>query len=254
MKNIKVILIVLTILMIAIVMIHKKSSQAAHGGEEQTATTQYLEDSRDGQKYKTVKIGDQIWMAENLNYETENSYCYRNSADSCAKYGRLYTWAAAMDSAGKFSKTGKGCGDNTTCSPTYPVQGICPKGWHLPSESDWETLLVTVGGPVAIARGPKRHESTAGIALKSTHDWFYAGEGGKHGNGTDGYGFTGLPAGERISTGLYNSVKTKAYFWSSTESTNKAFARNMRLNVNFAEAWMDPGHKSYGFSVRCLRD
>jgi uncharacterized protein (TIGR02145 family) len=111
-----------------------------------------------------------------------------------------------------------------------------------------------VGGPVAIARGPKHHESTAGIALKATHDWYYSGEGGKHGNGTDGFGFTGLPAGERISTGLYNSVKGKAFFWSSNESKSGDFSRLLSLNVHYSEANLDPGKKNYGFSVRCLKD
>ena len=101
-----------------------------------------LTDSRDGQTYKTVTIGTQTWMAENLNYETANSYCYKDSAKYCAKYGRLYTWAAAMDSAGAWSSNGKGCGDGTTCSPTYPLRGVCPSGWHLPTVDEFTTYGV----------------------------------------------------------------------------------------------------------------
>ena len=91
-------------------------------------------DLRDGQTYKTVVIGEQTWMAENLNYETENSYCYDDDPSNCSKYGRLYTWAAA--------KT------------------VCPEGWHLPSYDEWNTLFTAVGG-----------QSTAGKVLKSQTGW-----------------------------------------------------------------------------------
>ena len=91
-------------------------------------------DLRDGQTYKTVVIGEQTWMAENLNYETENSYCYDDDPSNCSKYGRLYTWAAA--------KT------------------VCPEGWHLPSYDEWNTLFTAVGGI-----------STAGAKLKSQTGW-----------------------------------------------------------------------------------
>ncbi|MBO6136703.1 MAG: fibrobacter succinogenes major paralogous domain-containing protein [Fibrobacter sp.] len=93
-----------------------------------------MTDSRDGQTYKTVTIGTQTWMAQNLNYKTANSYCYNDDASNCTKYGRLYTWAAA-----------------TTA---------CPDGWHLPTEEEFETLFTTVGG-----------KSIAGQKLKSATGW-----------------------------------------------------------------------------------
>jgi uncharacterized protein (TIGR02145 family) len=118
---------------------------------DSTDTCEYgtLTDERDGQIYRTVKIGDQWWMAQNLNYaypESDDgldtlSYCYESLAKNCDVYGRLYTWSAAMDSAAVFSENGKGCGYEVDCSPTMPVRGICPEGWHLPNGHEWRDLL-----------------------------------------------------------------------------------------------------------------
>ena len=98
-------------------------------------------DSRDNKVYKLVKIGNQTWMAENLNYNAANSRCYSDNPANCAKYGRLYDWATA--------KT------------------ICPSGWHLPSKTEWAALITAVGG-----------EETAGTKLKSANDWNHDGVAG----------------------------------------------------------------------------
>ncbi len=166
------------------------SSENISAGSVYDATAKTLKDLRDGKTYKTVTIGTQTWMAENLNYETENSFCYDDDPSNCSKYGRLYTWAAAMDSVGTLTTNGKGCGDKKTCSPTYPVRGICPEGWHLPDTTEWKTLFSAVGG--VEDEYYAKEWNGAGTALKSTSGWSeYAGESG---NGTDALGFSALPA------------------------------------------------------------
>ena len=108
-------------------------------------------DERDEQTYKTVKIGDQVWMAQNLNFKTDSSFCYNDEEANCTKYGRHYKWAAAV------GKSESECGYGNECSlPSGDIQGACPSGWHLPSKTEWETLFTTVGG-----------NSTAGKVLKS---------------------------------------------------------------------------------------
>lgn len=227
-----------------------------------------LTDDRDGQTYKTVKIGNQEWMAENLNYaytdvpyefvdytSDSTSWCFDNDASNCTKYGRFYTWAAAMDSLGKWSTNGKGCGYDITCTITTPVRGICPGGWHLPSKTEWETLFTAVGG-----------QPTAGKVLKSTSGWesedFY---GNKiiGNNGTDAFGFSALPAGG-WSTGYFGSGGLVTHFWSSTEDDSEG-AYHMVLLYNDEEAYvhayaliyeeeLDNNSKIDGKSVRCVKD
>lgn len=123
------------------------------------ATCEYgtLYDNRDGQTYRTVKIGEQWWMAENLNYaytqptETmdSSSFCINNDPAFCQKYGRFYLVSAIMDSVGLFSKNGLGCG-NDDCNPIGNVRGACPLGWHIPSVSEGEILFASVGGETFI--------------------------------------------------------------------------------------------------------
>ena len=209
-----------------------------------------MTDSRDNKVYKTVTIGTQTWMAENLNYaytdvfykrdnytSDSTSWCYDNDPANCAKYGRLYTWAAAMDSLGKWSKNGKKCGYIASCSPTYPVRGICPKGWHLPSKEEFGTLITAVGD-----------SSTNGTVLKSTDGW------SNHGNGTDAFGFSALPAGVR-SDGHYERRGSYAYFWSSNDTkgiSNAAYRMYLYCGEDIARLiYVD---KNHGASVRCLKD
>ena len=177
-----------------------------------------MTDPRDGQVYKTVKIGDQIWMAQNLNYtylqSTENmkstNFCYDNDPENCAKYGRLYTWAAAMES--------------------------CPSDWHLPSEDEWNALFMAVGGEV-----------TAGKILKSQTGW------NNNGNGTDAFGFSALPAGERDDSEYFRFDGDYAYFWSATKYDSRN-AYCVRLYHDLELAKLFNIENSFVFSIRCLKD
>ena len=217
-----------------------------------------LTDSRDGQTYKTVTIGDQVWMAENLNYaytgvpsnysgytSDSTSWCYENDPANCAKYGRLYTWAAAMDSSGTWSTNGKGCGYGSECSPTGTIRGICPEGWHLPDTTEWNTLFSAVGGVQDEDYAYRWHG--AGTALKSTGGWY------NDRNGTDAFGFSALPAGYRLNNGSCNYEGYDAYFWSSTEgSSHNAYGMNLHTYGDYA--YLGYKYKYGGFSVRCLKD
>ena len=206
-----------------------------------------FKDDRDGQTYRMVKIGNQVWMAENLNYaytgipyivgvltSDSTSWCYDNDPANCTKYGRLYTWAAAMDSAGTWSANGKGCGYKKTCSPTYPVRGVCPEGWHLPTQAEWKALFTAVGD-----------SSTVGKMLKSISGW------NDSGNGTDSYAFSALPAG--YWDGYYNYEGSAAVFWSPTEY-DSYYAYYMYLGYYYDDARLGINYKIYGFSVRCVKD
>ena len=210
-----------------------------------------LTDLRDGQTYNTVTIGTYTWMAENLNYaytgvpfdngyytSDSTSWCYDDDPANCAKYGRLYTWAAAMDSVGTWSTSGKGCGYLKECSATSPVRGVCPKGWHLPSHDEWEALFTAVGG-----------SSTAGSKLKSQTGWTaYSGI-----TNEDAFGFSALPAGGRDGYGYFRYAGDYAFFWSSTEY-NSYLAYYMYLNYDSDNGYLHNNYKYHGFSVRCLKD
>ena len=183
-----------------------------------------LKDSRDGQEYKTVKIGEQWWMAENLNYKVDSSYCFFVSQDSCAitKYGRVYTWAAAVN------ESEERCGQNTMCELPEPVQGVCPKGWHLPNETEWRFLI----------------NMTIGKLLKTQAGW------NVYDNGDDSFGFSVLPAPRKISA--FNSDKSDADFWSSSEV--RGVAIRMNINARYDFATMTNYDKSSALSIRCIKD
>ena len=210
-----------------------------------------MADSRDGQTYKTVKIGEQTWMAENLNYADstktpsllKRSWCYNNNVENCAVAGRLYTWSAAIDSVklATDADNPQDCGYGKICTLPAKVQGICPEGWHLPDKTEWSKLFTAVGG-----------KSTAGKILKSQTGW--NDHIGTSGNGTDAYGFSAFPAGGRGNDGAFGGEGLYAYFWSATEygSYNNPFSMDLYYDTEGASLYSYS--KNVAFSVRCLKD
>ncbi len=202
-----------------------------------------MTDSRDNKVYKTVRIGNQVWMAENLNYYDESlngsSWCYgsENSDDTpnCSVTGRYYTWAAAIDSVKLATDVDnpQDCGNGKTCMLPARVQGICPNGWHLPNKAEWKTLFTEV-------------ESEE--CLKSQTGWNFDG---MNGNCPDVWGFSALPAGSGWGGGY--DVGRFAFFWSATEHDGfKAY--NVHMGINYDYAYLDNSGKDSGYSVRCLQD
>jgi len=174
-----------------------------------------------GKTYKTVKIGEQVWMAENLNYNANKSKCYGDwtggdSQNKCSIYGRMYNWATAME--------------------------ICPSGWHLPSDNEWIALITTAGG--------------SGSKLKSTTGWSTDLSCG--GNGTDDYGFSALPGGYgNDGLGTFGAIGTNGYWWTNTEyyvAPNNAPYAYVRSICSATAVGRDFNGKSAYYSVRCVKD
>jgi len=179
-------------------------------------------DPRDGKKYKSVTIGKQTWMAENLNYAGKNecedssncSMCYDDNPANCKKYGRLYGWETAMEA--------------------------CPNGWHLPSKNEWQTLVNFVGG-----------EKIAREKLKANSGW--DSYQGKSGSGTDNYEFSALPGGSGSSLGPdFDGVGERGYWWTTTAEIAYAYTSNKSLS--YYDMSSSSNVKFYLCSVRCLQD
>ncbi|MCP4088390.1 MAG: hypothetical protein GY746_01150, partial [Gammaproteobacteria bacterium] len=210
-------------------------------------------DARDSKIYSTVQIGTQCWMAENLAYlpqvdnvadgseDSPGSYYYvygytpngANEAEEVANakltanyttYGVLYNWPAAMAGSGSSTSVPSG------------VTGVCPSGWHLPSDAEWTVLKGYLGG----SPGGKMKEA-------GTTYWQSPNTGA-----TNSSGFTALPAGNRYSDSTFNGLGGLTYFWSSTEfNSSNAWHRN--LYNYLADAYQGYNYKDHGFSVRCTK-
>lgn len=212
-----------------------------------------LLDTRNNKVYRTIVIGDQIWMAQNLDYATQNSFadndesswCYGRNSDNCDKYGRMYSWNAAV------GKTEAECGlaIKQVCSVGEGVQGVCPDNWHVPSAAEWQMLLTTVGGT-----------DNAGTMLKSKKGWA-AMDGLYDGNGTDNYGFSALPGGDCNDIYDCNFVGETVYtqFWSSTEvGTGYEFGPDYSYIYQFFDTRLrvfeDLYPKYFALYVRCVKN
>jgi len=197
----------------------------AYGQMKEFLAFNYYTDPRDGKVYKIVDIGDQTWFAENLNFQTGNSWCYNDNTSNCDLYGRLYDWSTAFDA--------------------------CPPGWHLPTDPEWRTLegnadtQYPVGDPTWTGTGSRGYD--AGKRLKSKVGW-------NSNSGTDIFGFTALPAGFLSATPSvgFATLGTETYWWSAGYGGGGAFYRNLRGGLdNVVRSSYD---KEGGFSVRCLKD
>ena len=214
---------------------------------EPSGETGTITDSRDGQVYKTVKIGDQWWMAENLNYDynegTAMGLCYDSVDADCKKFGRFYNWSAIVDSAGIFGTEGVGCGDSATCVLPRKYRGICPEGWHLPDSLELEELIHSVGGTFTACR-----------ALKSTEGWSECTDPkGVESNGTDKYGFNALPTGSGYTDGRFGRVGTETMIWGVT-AMEYGYAYSIWIR-ECGEAYVTYlGGKGRAYNVRCLKD
>ena len=176
-------------------------------------------DSRDGQSYGVVKIGEQTWMAENLNFETAGSFCPEGDSRNCKRLGRLYSWAEA--------------------------RSVCPDGWRLPTKEDFEALVAATSENAAQSSS----QSRAGLALKSSVGWF------KKGNGSDALGFRALPAGYRGADGKFDGIGGYAYFWSVTEDSENRESNAFYLFLSFSSdaASINAFAKEDYRSVRCVK-
>ena len=216
---------------------------------EETTSGTFI-DSRDGNEYNWVKIGDQVWMAENLAYlpsvnmvadgseDAAGSYYYvygydgtnvadAKATDNYATYGVLYNWTAAMD------------GEASSTTNPSGIQGVCPAGWHLPSDAEWTELTDYLGG-----------ESVAGGKLKETGTTHWASP---NTDATNETGFTALPGGYRFSNGTFDHIGNYGLWWSATESSaSNAWLQYMNYYSSLVSR--DYGYEELGLSVRCVRD
>lgn len=196
-----------------------------------------FKDKRDGRVYKTVQIGEQRWMAENLRFNVKGSFCYDNKDYNCQTYGRLYTWAAARMLVDFYNNT-----SIKKIKKINKIHDVCPMGWHIPSNKDWKTLKAFVG--------KKGISDGVGISLKSPEMWerelrIPAGK--------DEFGFNAIPSGERYFIGDYMDLGVSAQYWASNEfDASGAYFWRMTYDSRTLDRVYES--KENGVSVRCVED
>ncbi|MFC2118455.1 FISUMP domain-containing protein [Bacteroidota bacterium] len=191
-------------------------------------------DERDSKEYPTVKIGNKCWMAKNLDVgtmingsinQTNNDiiekYCYNNDANNCNTYGALYQWDELM-----------------SYSKTPGVKGICPEGWHIPSDIEWQEMEISIG--------------LTEIEAQRNNAWRGTDQGAQLGNGGSS-GFNALYSGRRVVGGLYSAIGSYEYVWTSTEINEYAWRRCLNIVDPKIGRW-NTFPKTYGMSVRCVKN
>ena len=207
-----------------------------------------LIDTRDNKSYKTVQIGTQTWMAENLNIGTRidgvatqsdndiiEKHCYDDDINNCNTYGGIYLWDEMMQYV-----------------TTSGTQGICPTGWHLPTDEEWKTLEMQLGMTQTQADGSGFRGTDQGSQLAGNESLWTDGNLDQSGV-FESSGFGVLPGGIRLANGSFDSQSISAFFWSSTTVVSGypwgRFLRNNNILINrLAES------KSFSYSVRCMKD
>ena len=226
----------------------KSSSSSSYSSYEPSvydSKKQTLTDGRDGQVYRTVVVGGQVWMAENLNYDYYSksglSFCYGNDSSNCSKYGRLYTGAAAVDSAGIFSRDVSSCGGENCSWNAEEIRGICPDGWHVPTAIEWNVLMYKAGTMGGIRE-----------VLIDKESWLKQG-------GRDDLGFSMMATGRRAGEGgIFNYEGHSTCFWLSKMEKRSyvrfVYSDTVVLNGEMEflnEKWYDP---PIACPLRCLKN
>jgi uncharacterized protein (TIGR02145 family) len=265
--------------------------RATHYCKNGTTKTEYGMVSDGTQNYKTVVIGDQTWMAENLNVPHNegngSSWCYGEGIETysdgkklitltdaqiqanCAKYGRLYDWAAAMDLPSEYNgincsayindPSGRIIPEHCTEIGDEPHRGICPQGFHIPTNAEWNALLYFVdGGEGELLDDGIYISPTAGKHLKDREGWPFCGPEGSYKLNLceDTFGFSALPGGERYLVSFFQSVGWYGYWRSATDNgyADSHTVRSMGWGENDVSTGYYGGNKSSGYSVRCVKD